>query len=65
MEDPSVSVPRQVLYDLYLNFCDDWNEQPLSTPEFGRLVRSAFPDLTVRRLGRRKKSRYESVCSLC
>jgi hypothetical protein len=39
-------------------YCDTHNLKPLSTADFGKLMKSVFPNVKPRRLGQRGQSRY-------
>ncbi|KAG4076382.1 hypothetical protein HA402_005825 [Bradysia odoriphaga] len=51
--DPNVSIPKQDVYDDYLS-----TFKPLSTADFGKVMKQVFPSIRPRRLGTRGNSRY-------
>ena len=54
----NISLPRSVLYDHYLEFCNVQNTEPVNSATFGKIIRSVFPSLRTRRLGTRGNSKY-------
>ncbi len=54
----NISLPRSVLYDHYLEFCNLQNTEPVNSATFGKIIRSVFPSLRTRRLGTRGNSKY-------
>ena len=52
------SVPRNVLYEHYLDFCVRNSVQPVNAASFGKIIRQHFPNLKTRRLGSRGQSKY-------
>ena len=54
----NISLPRSVLYDHYLEFCQSQNTEPVNSATFGKIIRSVFPTLRTRRLGTRGNSKY-------
>ncbi|XP_058810098.1 uncharacterized protein LOC131675208 isoform X2 [Phymastichus coffea] len=57
-EDPEVSLPKQDVYDEYNIFCSKNNMKPLSTADFGKVMKQVYPRVRPRRLGTRGNSRY-------
>ncbi|XP_033105788.1 uncharacterized protein LOC117108049 [Anneissia japonica] len=57
-ESAETSLSKQDIYEDYRSFCEMSDDQVLSTADFGKLVRQAFPKITVRRLGTRGNSKY-------
>ncbi|XP_071444668.1 DNA-binding protein RFX7 [Hetaerina americana] len=57
-EDPDVSLPKQEVYDEYLGYCNNNAMKPLSTADFGKVMKQVFPRVRPRRLGTRGNSRY-------
>ncbi|XP_067004869.2 uncharacterized protein [Anabrus simplex] len=57
-EDPDVSLPKQDVYDEYLAYCNTNLMKPLSTADFGKVMKQVFPRVRPRRLGTRGNSRY-------
>lgn len=56
--DPDVSLPKQDVYDEYIAFCMSSNMKPLSTADFGKVMKQVYPSVRPRRLGTRGNSRY-------
>ncbi|XP_058062080.1 uncharacterized protein LOC131212292 [Anopheles bellator] len=56
--DPNVSIPKQEVYDDYVGYCARINIKPLSTADFGKVMKQVFPGIRPRRLGTRGHSRY-------
>ncbi|ETN59987.1 hypothetical protein AND_008404 [Anopheles darlingi] len=56
--DPNVSIPKQEVYDDYVAYCARINIKPLSTADFGKVMKQVFPGIRPRRLGTRGHSRY-------
>ncbi|KAL5251982.1 hypothetical protein ACHWQZ_G014949 [Mnemiopsis leidyi] len=52
------SVPRNVIYEHYLDFCVRNSVQPVNAASFGKIIRQHFPTLKTRRLGSRGQSKY-------
>ncbi|XP_060129442.1 DNA-binding protein RFX8 [Zootoca vivipara] len=52
------SVPRCLLYDMYVENCRQEAQTQVNPATFGKLVRLVFPDLGTRRLGTRGSARY-------
>ncbi|XP_061389497.1 mucin-19 [Musca vetustissima] len=57
-QDPQVSIPKQDVYNDYLVYCERLNIKPLSTADFGKVMKQVFPGIRPRRLGTRGHSRY-------
>ncbi|XP_070491909.1 homeobox protein 2 [Chironomus tepperi] len=57
-QDDKVSIPKQEVYEDYVTFCGKINIKPLSTADFGKVMKQVFPDIRPRRLGTRGHSRY-------
>lgn len=57
-EDPEVSLPKQDVYEQYLDFCQGNAVKPLSTADFGKVMKQVYPNVRPRRLGTRGHSRY-------
>ncbi|KAK0165999.1 hypothetical protein PV328_004462 [Microctonus aethiopoides] len=57
-EDPDVSLPKQEVYDEYNIFCIRNSMKPLSTADFGKVMKQVYPRVRPRRLGTRGNSRY-------
>lgn len=57
-EDPEVSLPKQDVYEQYLDFCQGNSVKPLSTADFGKVMKQVYPNVRPRRLGTRGHSRY-------
>ncbi|XP_041973720.1 uncharacterized protein LOC121729314 isoform X2 [Aricia agestis] len=56
--DPDVSLPKQDVYDEYIAHCMNCNMKPLSTADFGKVMKQVYPTVRPRRLGTRGNSRY-------
>ncbi|XP_060043413.1 DNA-binding protein RFX8 isoform X2 [Erinaceus europaeus] len=58
------SVPRCLMYDIYMETCGQNAENPVNPATFGKLVHLVFPDLGTRRLGTRGSARYhyDGIC---
>ncbi|CAG4922964.1 unnamed protein product [Colias eurytheme] len=56
--DPDVSLPKQDVYDEYIAHCMSCNMKPLSTADFGKVMKQVYPTVRPRRLGTRGNSRY-------
>ncbi|XP_013166929.1 PREDICTED: uncharacterized protein LOC106117259 [Papilio xuthus] len=56
--DPDVSLPKQDVYDEYIAHCMSSNMKPLSTADFGKVMKQVYPSVRPRRLGTRGNSRY-------
>uniref|UniRef100_A0A336LZ03 CSON011102 protein n=1 Tax=Culicoides sonorensis TaxID=179676 RepID=A0A336LZ03_CULSO len=56
--DDNVSIPKQDVYDDYVAYCGRVNIKPLSTADFGKVMKQVFPNIRPRRLGTRGNSRY-------
>ncbi|XP_053164664.1 DNA-binding protein RFX8 isoform X3 [Hemicordylus capensis] len=52
------SVPRCLLYEMYVENCKQEAQTQVNPATFGKLVRLVFPDLGTRRLGTRGSARY-------
>ncbi|XP_078036241.1 uncharacterized protein LOC144469644 isoform X1 [Augochlora pura] len=57
-EDPDVSLPKQEVYDEYNMYCMRNFMKPLSTADFGKVMKQVYPQVRPRRLGTRGNSRY-------
>ncbi|XP_058165617.1 DNA-binding protein RFX5 isoform X3 [Dasypus novemcinctus] len=52
-------LPKQSVYDAYRKYCESLACcRPLSTANFGKIIREIFPDIKARRLGGRGQSQY-------
>ncbi|XP_031511298.1 DNA-binding protein RFX8 isoform X9 [Papio anubis] len=58
------SVPRCLMYEIYVETCGQNTENQVNPATFGKLVRLVFPDLGTRRLGTRGSARYhyDGIC---
>ncbi|XP_043548632.1 DNA-binding protein RFX8-like [Chiloscyllium plagiosum] len=52
------SIPRGLIYQFYLEYCNHNRLTPINAATFGKFVRSVFSDLRTRRLGTRGCARY-------
>ncbi|KAF2893734.1 hypothetical protein ILUMI_12428 [Ignelater luminosus] len=57
-EDPELSLPKQEVYNEYYAFCGPNKIKPLSTADFGKVMKQVYPRVRPRRLGTRGNSRY-------
>ncbi|KAK6634503.1 hypothetical protein RUM43_011904 [Polyplax serrata] len=57
-EDSEISIPKQDVYDQYLKYCENVSMKPLSTADFGKVMKQVYPGVRPRRLGTRGNSRY-------
>lgn len=57
-EHSDVCMPKQEVYDDYKTFCENHGLRPLCNPDFGKMMKYAFPDIIARRLGKRGQSKY-------
>nr|XP_023474304.1 DNA-binding protein RFX8 [Equus caballus] len=58
------SVPRCLMYEIYMETCGQSAQNQVKPATFGKLVRLVFPDLGTRRLGTRGSARYyyDGIC---
>ncbi|XP_039109038.1 DNA-binding protein RFX8 [Hyaena hyaena] len=58
------SVPRCLMYEIYVETCGQNAQTQVNPATFGKLVRLVFPDLGTRRLGTRGSARYhyDGIC---
>ncbi|NWR03071.1 RFX5 protein, partial [Paradoxornis webbianus] len=52
-EHGDTCLPKQDVYDAYKRYCDNLGCRPLSTANFGKIIREIFPNIKARRLGGR------------
>ncbi|XP_010002097.1 PREDICTED: DNA-binding protein RFX5 [Chaetura pelagica] len=57
-EHTETCVPKQDVYDAYKRYGDNLCCRPLSTANFGKIIREIFPNIKARRLGGRGQSKY-------
>jgi hypothetical protein len=57
-EDPQISLPKHEVYDEYLSYCSSNSVKPLSTADFGKVMKQVYPQVRPRRLGTRGNSKY-------
>ncbi|XP_075580618.1 DNA-binding protein RFX5 [Pelecanus crispus] len=57
-EHTDTCLPKQDVYDAYKRYCDNLCCRPLSTANFGKIIREIFPSIKARRLGGRGQSKY-------
>ncbi|KAL6044163.1 hypothetical protein STEG23_019843, partial [Scotinomys teguina] len=58
-EHMDTCLPKQSVYDAYRKYCESLACcRPLSTANFGKIIREIFPDIKARRLGGRGQSKY-------
>ncbi|NXY52132.1 RFX5 protein, partial [Ceuthmochares aereus] len=60
-EHTDTCLPKQDVYDAYKRYCDSLCCRPLSTANFGKIIREIFPNIKARRLGGRGQSKYPCV----
>ncbi|GAB1287820.1 DNA-binding protein Rfx5 [Apodemus speciosus] len=59
-EHMDTCLPKQSVYDAYRKYCESLACcRPLSTANFGKIIREIFPDIKARRLGGRGQSNPE------
>jgi hypothetical protein len=58
LEDYAVAIPKEDVYFLYTSQALRDGLKPVSTADFGKLVRQVFPEVKARRLGQRGSSKY-------
>uniref|UniRef100_A0A8C2PCX6 DNA-binding protein RFX8 n=1 Tax=Capra hircus TaxID=9925 RepID=A0A8C2PCX6_CAPHI len=58
------SVPRCLMYEIYMETCGQNAQNQVNPATFGKLVHLVFPDLGTRRLGTRGSARYhyDGIC---
>ncbi|XP_061287676.1 DNA-binding protein RFX8 isoform X1 [Bos javanicus] len=58
------SVPRCLMYEIYMETCGQNAQNQVNPAMFGKLVHLVFPDLGTRRLGTRGSARYhyDGIC---
>lgn len=57
-EDKETSIPKQDVYNEYLEYSSENGIKPLSTADFGKVMKQVYPNVRPRRLGTRGNSRY-------
>ncbi|MBZ3877762.1 DNA-binding protein RFX5 [Sciurus carolinensis] len=58
-EHTDTCLPKQSVYDAYRKYCESLACcRPLSTANFGKIIREIFPNIKARRLGGRGQSKY-------
>ena len=57
-ERENTSVARDMVYALYTAEARKYNEDPVNTATFGKVIRAVFPTVSNRRLGVRNNSKY-------
>ncbi|NXM06089.1 RFX5 protein, partial [Tyrannus savana] len=60
-EHTDTCLPKQDVYDAYKRYCDNLGSRPLSTANFGKIIREIFPNIKARRLGGRGQSKYPAL----
>uniref|UniRef100_A0A1B6M4T6 RFX-type winged-helix domain-containing protein n=1 Tax=Graphocephala atropunctata TaxID=36148 RepID=A0A1B6M4T6_9HEMI len=58
IQNPDVSLPKKEIYTEYTNYCQRRLTKPLSTADFGKVMKQVYPGMRPRRLGERGNSRY-------
>ncbi|KAL7641437.1 UNVERIFIED_CONTAM: hypothetical protein RMT77_008577 [Armadillidium vulgare] len=56
--DLEVSLPKEEVYNEYKLYCANNDFKPLSTADFGKVMKQVFPSVRARRLGQRGMSKY-------
>ncbi|KAJ8335299.1 hypothetical protein SKAU_G00409380 [Synaphobranchus kaupii] len=49
-EHSDTCLPKQDVYEAYRRYCDNLQYRPLSTANFGKIIRDIFPNIKARRL---------------
>lgn len=57
-EDKELSLQKKGVYDDYVSFCEPNGIKPLSTADFGKVMKQVYPNVRPRRLGTRGQSKY-------
>lgn len=57
-QDQDISLQKKAVYDEYQSFCDSKKIKPLSTADFGKVMKQVYPTVKPRRLGVRGQSQY-------
>ncbi|XP_022913778.1 uncharacterized protein [Onthophagus taurus] len=57
-EDPDISLQKKNVYDEYTSYCSENQIKPLSTADFGKVMKQVYPRVKPRRLGTRGNSQY-------
>ncbi|GJQ76728.1 hypothetical protein Trydic_g15573 [Trypoxylus dichotomus] len=57
-EDSEISLQKKGVYDEYFAYCEKKNIKPLSTADFGKVMKQVYPRVRPRRLGTRGNSQY-------
>ncbi|BFZ11582.1 hypothetical protein BsWGS_14621 [Bradybaena similaris] len=58
MEDKEMFVPKQDVYEQYRQHCESAGNNPMSSGDFGKVMKLVFPHVHHRRLGQRGQSKY-------
>jgi len=58
VEDEMVALPKEEVYAMYRDHATEKGIKPVSTADFGKVVRQVFHKVKARRLGQRGQSRY-------
>ncbi|XP_017778895.1 PREDICTED: rho GTPase-activating protein gacF [Nicrophorus vespilloides] len=58
VEDPDLSLQKKGVYDDYQTYCTRNGIKPLSTADFGKVMKQVYPNVRPRRLGTRGQSKY-------
>ncbi|KAK9504272.1 hypothetical protein O3M35_010645 [Rhynocoris fuscipes] len=56
--EKETSLPKQDVYNEYQEYCSINQIKPLSTADFGKVMKQVYPNIRPRRLGTRGNSRY-------
>ena len=46
-EDPQISLPKHEVYDEYIGYCTTNTVKPLSTADFGKVMKQVYPQVQV------------------
>lgn len=57
-QDQDISLQKKAVYDEYQSFCESKKIKPLSTADFGKVMKQVYPTVKPRRLGVRGQSQY-------
>ena len=44
-EDPQISLPKHEVYDEYIGYCTTNSVKPLSTADFGKVMKQVYPQV--------------------
>ena len=61
-EDPQISLPKHEVYDEYIGYCTTNSVKPLSTADFGKVMKQVYPQ--VRKIQQVYRQSFDKVHSL-